>query len=492
MANKDVTIGSVKANHVFTISLVAKTEDGPPKPIASFQPTWTYPIFGDEEKIYGYKGVKINLRYNASDMRPHFSHTKSQTVPMDIAEGDLTDIKEDVKPFLPTGTYTGRYVGPRRTDDNTVAFGKKADFDAAVNSVPNDWKPPGKLIETSEAANGTYEIWMGRLDDPAVLQIVRRIQILVSLFIEGGSPIRTESSEEDEADYLDRWTVFFLYHKQPVPNQPGQFSYVFAGYSTVYRLYILQPPTEPATSNFELPSEPIPFSDFPCRSRISQFIILPPYHKKGNGMRLYSRIYKTLLDDKTTFEITVEDPNEDFDVVRDMADMKFLREQPDFNELVKINTSLEIRRTGVLPQIVLDKKSLEKLRLKFKIASRQFNRLVEMHTFFKLPNSVRPSLGIEEAESAGKNKPTRKEEHEYKLWKLLSKSRIYAQNREVMSQLEPDERVQKLDETLVAVELEYAFLLVRYNTRKTAQEQSAGKKRKADGDERAEGKKARV
>ncbi|ROV98879.1 hypothetical protein VSDG_03763 [Cytospora chrysosperma] len=466
---------SVKANDVFTISLVTKAEDGSPKLIASFQPKWTYPIFGNEEKIYGYQGLKINLRYNASDMRPHFSHTKSQTVPLDVAEQDVTEIKEEVEPFLPT-----------------VAFGKKADFDAAVKGVPNDWKPPGRLIETSEGVDGTYEVWMGRLDDPAVLQIVRRIQILVSLFIDGGSPIRTESTEDYESDPLDRWTVFFLYHKRPVPSKPGQFSYVFAGYSTVYRLYILQPPADPTTGNFELPTESIPFSDFPCRSRISQFIVLPSYQKKGNGMRLYSRIYKTLLDDEKTFEITVEDPNEDFDVVRDTADIIFLREQPIFNELVRINTDIEIRRTGVLPQIVLDKKSMEELRLKYKIAPRQFNRLVEMHTFFKLPSSVRPTMGIEAPSSASKKKPTPKEEHEYKLWKLLTKSRIYAQNREVMSGLEPDERIQKLDDTLMDVEFEYASLLVRYESRKTAREQSGGRKRKADGDEPAKDKKARI
>lgn len=101
-----ITIGTVKANDVFTISLVTKTEDGPPKSIASFQPKWTYPIFGEEETIYGYQGLKINLRFNASDMRPHFSHTKSQTVPADVADQDPTDIKEDVEPFLPQGTCT--------------------------------------------------------------------------------------------------------------------------------------------------------------------------------------------------------------------------------------------------------------------------------------------------------------------------------------------------------------------------------------------------
>lgn len=99
--------GTVKANDVFTISLVTKSEDGSPETIASFQPTWTYPIFGDEETIYGYKGLKISLRFNASDMRPHFSHTKSKSVPVDVAaEKDVTDIKEDLAPFLPQGTHT--------------------------------------------------------------------------------------------------------------------------------------------------------------------------------------------------------------------------------------------------------------------------------------------------------------------------------------------------------------------------------------------------
>lgn len=360
-----------------------------------------------------------------------------------------------------------------------------------MKSLADDWKPPGTLIETLDGADGTYEIWEGRLDDPAVLQLVRRIQVLVSLFIEGGSPIRTESSDEYEADPLERWTVTFLYHKRPVPGKSGHFTYVFAGYATVYRLYILQQPVAPSTGDFELPTESIPFSDFPCRSRISQFIILPPFHKKGNGMRLYNRIYKTLLDDKMTREITVEDPNEDFDVVRDMADLKFLREQPDFNDAVRINTDVEIHKTGVLPQIVLDKKTLEGLRLKHKIASRQFNRLVEMHTFFNLPNAVRPTLGIEETGAAGR-KPTSAEEHQYKLWKLMSKARIYAQNKEIMSQLEPGERIQKLDETLVAVELEYAFLLVRYQTREAAQKLMHGKKRRAGDDQPTSSKKARI
>lgn len=94
--------GTTKANDVFTISLVAKSEQGPPKTIDSFQPKWTYPIY-EEEEIYGYRGVKISLRFNAADMRPHFSYTKGKEVPAGVADKEPTEIKESIEGFLPEG-----------------------------------------------------------------------------------------------------------------------------------------------------------------------------------------------------------------------------------------------------------------------------------------------------------------------------------------------------------------------------------------------------
>lgn len=325
---------------------------------------------------------------------------------------------------------------------------------------------------------------------------MKRIQILVSLFIEGGTPLHTESTDEYEQDPLERWTVFFLYQKRPVQSKPGQFSYVFAGFSTVYRLYALQPQnaaTALSTGEFELPAQK-DFTEFPCRSRISQFIILPTFGKKGNGMRLYNQVYQTLLVDEKTFEITVEDPNEDFDVVRDMVDLSFLREQTDFKEAVNINTDVKVPKKGVLQKDIVDKKALEALRTKYKIASRQFNRLIELNCFFKLPDSVRPTVVIDTVDSKTK-KSTKAEDHEYDLWKLLAKTRIYAQNREVLSQLELDERIAKLEETVFSVELEYASLQARFEARQALQadEKLSSKKRKlVDDEESPSGKKSKT
>lgn len=307
----------------------------------------------------------------------------------------------------------------------------------------------------------------------------------MSLFIEGGTPIQTESTEDSEADFLDRWTIFFLYQKRPSADDPSKHSYVFAGYSTVYRFFIFrpQPLSEDTATNLELPKETTPFSEFPCRSRISQFLILPPFQHKGNGQRLYKPIYKTLLADPATFEITVEDPNEAFDALRDMADLAFLREQSDFNE-IKINKKVALSKIKSVPGDIIDRKAMEAVRLKYKIASRQFSRLVEMHLMSKLPSSVIADLD-QALEGKDKQRPTREEEHEYRLWKLITKSRIATQNKEQLSAIEPHERIDRLDETLNSVELEYALLLSIFEKRKKDGAKS-GEKRKLDNEEEAE------
>ena len=70
------------------------------KSLYSFHPKFTYPIFGDEEQIFGYKDLKINLRYNISDMRPNLSISyNKKTKP--IGDEEPLDIKAVLEDFLP-------------------------------------------------------------------------------------------------------------------------------------------------------------------------------------------------------------------------------------------------------------------------------------------------------------------------------------------------------------------------------------------------------
>ncbi|KAJ6780720.1 hypothetical protein PWT90_02328 [Aphanocladium album] len=451
------------SNTALNISLVSPTPSGL-QLISTFNPSFTYPIFGEDEKIFGYKDLKINLRYRANDMRPHVQVSYSskfkpigETEPMDV-EGML---KEDAQ--LPD-----------------IAFGKAADFESNSQKLGDDWTPPGELHATFEGSDETYEIWTGTLADPAIKQLNNRIQLLIPLFIEGGSYIGQSSdsdSTETEMPDADRWTLFLLYRKQPSSADPEKSSYVFVGYSTVYRFFYFQPPpTPPASPNhdWELPQGDLDLAQLPCRTRLSQFLILPPFQGSGLGARLYKSIFEHYHKHPQTHELTIENPNEAFDELRDACDLKFLRTVPEFAAL-RLNPEVKVGKKGLIPQLIKGGENLEAVRAKTKIAPRQFARVLEMHVMSQLPDSVRPRIDPDE------NIPskTAADRHLERLWQLLVKQRLYRHNRDVLAQIEPSERVEKLGETLLGVELEYARLLAAHGSVSVS---AAKAKRKLDDD----------
>ncbi|KAH6627777.1 acyl-CoA N-acyltransferase [Chaetomium tenue] len=474
---------STSSNDALLLSLVSPSPTGVKTIGDSFRPKFTYPIFGDSEEIFGYQNLKISLRYNASDMRPNLSITYGKKFDA-VGDTEATDVHGILREFLPD-----------------VAFQKKKDFETTIKGLRKNWTPPGKLATTFDVKGKTFEIWKGNLTDPAVKQLISRIQILIPLFIEGGSAI-----DLDDPD-ADRWTVFFLYQKGAASSDADSNPYVFAGYSTVYRFFHfrpLTPPQSPSEADVEKATlaQDFDLSELPCRNRISQFIVLPPFQGKGLGPRLYSHIFGEYIKHPQTTEITVEDPNEAFDDLRDIADLQYLRQLPDYQEL-RINT-IDIPKVGAAPNNIVDKAACEAVRIKAKMAPRQFARVLEMHLMSKLPEPVRPGISPEKSAPNA----TKEQKHEYRLWRLMLKKRIYRHNKDALGELEIPERISKLEETVSSVEFDYARLLARADEQEqrlaeeqpkeaaaaaTANGSSANGKRKAvDGGEEPASKKARV
>lgn len=159
---------------------------------------------------------------------------------------------------------------------------------------------------------------------------------------------------------------------------------------------------------------------------------------------MYGALVEAFSSDPTIKEITVEDPNEAFDDLRDYCDLKRLRGNGTF-ENIKINTGVSIPRSGRLPTSkIIDKTLLQKQRLRNKIAPRQFERLVEMHLLSLIPVKNRSSSGLT---------------GEYNLWRLLAKQRLYKFNRQSLAQLDLPERIDKLEEVFEGVESDYIRLL---------------------------------
>jgi len=218
-----------------------------------------------------------------------------------------------------------------------------------------------------------------------------------------------------------------------------------------------QPISRPADLNFKLPLPEPAVSDTECRSRISQFIILPPFQGGGHGSRFYNAIFDHYLAAPDTIEITVEDPNEAFDDLRDLNDLTRLRADPEFMK-TRINTDVTLKRQFRLPAgKIVDRDALEKIRVTKKIATRQFYRLVEMQLLSLIPTSIRQSLLLEGRK--GDSAELKQKEREYYLWQLLTKQRLYKHNKEQLMQIDRAERIDSLEQTLGGVEADYARLL---------------------------------
>lgn len=68
------------------------------------------------------------------------------------------------------------------------------------------------MLESYTSRGRNFEIWSGELTDPTIRNLIERIQILISFFIEGGTPLQL-----DDLDWtLSRWRVYFMYG--PYPN----------------------------------------------------------------------------------------------------------------------------------------------------------------------------------------------------------------------------------------------------------------------------------
>ncbi|KAI1431415.1 histone acetyltransferase type B catalytic subunit [Xylaria sp. CBS 124048] len=456
---------TTSANEAITITLVRPSSSTIEK-VESFNPKFTYPIFGEDESIFGYKGLKVNLQFDVCSLRPHLSVSSSKKFDS-VGDVKAVDVREVLKDLLPG-----------------VAFQTPAEYRRALQNLPDTWTPPGTLVKTAEKNGETYEIWRSNLADHRVKQLIRRSQIMVLFFIEGGSYIGMDADGNDEPEEsLARWSVFFVYKKQPKSDDIKKSEYTFQGFSTIYDFWMYQQPGPPNNAHgsatpiqpkvnhsWELPDE-VTFSHFPRRARISQFLILPPYQGKGIGALLYDTIFDLYMADEATKEVTVEDPNEDFDVLRDICDLKYMKENvPEFAAL-QINSAISLpEKGGVLhntTQIssskssssstdgIVDITKLEELRVKSKIAPRQFWRLVEMHLMSTLPSSVRPQVNNESMRPPA----PKADQMVYTLWRILLKQRLYRRNILLLSELETTERIIKLNETVNNVEWEYARIL---------------------------------
>jgi histone acetyltransferase 1 len=200
-------------------------------------------------------------------------------------------------------------------------------------------------------------------------------------------------------------------------------------------------------------------------------LILPPHQGSGHGAHLYTTIHSACVEDPTTIELTIEDPNEAFDALRDTVDYHILR--PEFlkqNVNINPNPYPHKRRPRLIPTSdLIPIKELHDIRCLYKIAPTQFAHILEMFLLSRIPFKNRVAGGASTARLLiKKHNAENEDERRYYWWRMLVKQRLYKRSRDMLIQLDLSDRIQKLDETVANVEEGYENLLKAF----TAREQS--------------------
>lgn len=166
---------STNSNECLTIQIVRS--DG--SVITSFTPEFTYPIFGDEEAIFGYQGLKITLSFSSHNLIPHLSIEYDKKFKQQ-GEVKATDIEQLFRDFLPE-----------------IAFSEEDVNIALRDGAASTWEPLGTSVnkysgKDADGKDAVFETFMVELDDPDARQILENMQILIPMFIEGGTALQLE------------------------------------------------------------------------------------------------------------------------------------------------------------------------------------------------------------------------------------------------------------------------------------------------------------
>lgn len=97
-------LGSSDANEAVRVSLI---KPGPTH-IAThveFHPKFTYPIFGEEERIFGYQDLDLHLRFLAHDLQPNIEISYEKRFPA-VGETQALDLNKTLKEWLPSSTQS--------------------------------------------------------------------------------------------------------------------------------------------------------------------------------------------------------------------------------------------------------------------------------------------------------------------------------------------------------------------------------------------------
>ncbi|XP_005104677.1 histone acetyltransferase type B catalytic subunit [Aplysia californica] len=261
------------ANDAIEFKLVRNVQDIDDEEKA-FPPDMTHQVFGDSEMIFGYRGLKVSIYYTGSKLIPYLRISHSEVCNTKEHGVSPDDIEKLLAQELPPGYLTN-------LDTFKAALSDEATF-----------KPFGEKIDsyTVTTKNGEerhFDVYFAKMEKSGFQKFHERIQSFIKFYIDAASYIDVDDPQ---------WQYYFLFERY---KEDGETRLAAAGYMTVYNFYAY--PTH-------------------IRPRMSQVLVLTPFQRLGLGAKLVQTFYNTCYSRSDVLDITVEDPSDNFQRLRDFVD----------------------------------------------------------------------------------------------------------------------------------------------------------------------------
>ncbi|KAI8874711.1 acyl-CoA N-acyltransferase [Backusella circina FSU 941] len=171
----------------------------------TFNPEFTYPIFGDHETVFGYKDLALTISFASGSLRAfvQVNHTEQYEDTLDIKKDDILNTLNE---FLPK--------------DNPKT---KAEFVDTVYKDFETFKPIGEKIKEYEKGDSLFEIYKCDFTNDKFKEYYQRMQVFALFFIEGSSYIDVDD---------EKWEIYTVFQFKKETD-----SYDFIGYCNAYPFY---------------------------------------------------------------------------------------------------------------------------------------------------------------------------------------------------------------------------------------------------------------
>jgi len=275
----------VSSNSALELKLIRKTSDLH-DPKVAFYPDMTYQVFGNMEKIFGYKDLVVKMYYTACSLKLYININFSSKVDTEKFGISSDNIMEKLKDYITPDFITNLDVFEKCLEEESTfkPFGIQLD----------------QFVLNNNEEETKFEVYVIEDENTAFREYFNQLQLFVLWYIDSSNFIDFDDT---------KWKIFIMY--ELFKNENGDLCYTPVGYSTIYEYYAYPDKIRP---------------------RISQMLILPPFQRKGLCAKLLNSVYKHYATKSDVIDITVESPNDEFQLVRDFVDCTNFHNLKSFDE----------------------------------------------------------------------------------------------------------------------------------------------------------------